>query len=172
MDDQARNTQVERFSCRPAEPGEEGVLATIDRECFPEAPWTEGMFRKELEDNPFSLILLAEKDASEEVSADQNVDAVGSKIMGYVGVWFVADEGHITNVAVRPEHRGKGLARTLLQLLEHLARQRGIVGLTLEVRPRNESALALYEGCGFRQEGRRPHYYEDGEDALLLWKHF
>lgn len=163
MADSENNTKkksLTRFSMRPALPGEEKILAAIDEECFPEEPWTEEMFRHDLEDNPFSTIFLAETEED-------------GSIMGYAGVWFIGEEGHITNVAVRPPYRGCGLARTLLQLLEHVAGQMNVTGLTLEVRPSNDAAIALYESCGFKEEGRRKHYYENnGEDALIMWKRF
>ena len=50
------------------------------------------------------------------------------------------------------------------------AKQRGAVRMTLEVRPSNTAALALYTAFGFKSAGRRPHYYQDnGEDAIIMW---
>ena len=80
------------------------------------------------------------------------------------------DEGHITNVAVRPEFRRKGFARKLLQDLIDHARTSGIKSLTLEVRVSNLPAIRLYESFGFKVEGRRKQYYADNrEDALIMW---
>jgi ribosomal-protein-alanine N-acetyltransferase len=72
------------------------------------------------------------------------------------------------NVAVSPERRRAGVARRLIsQLLEESGRQ---LPLTLEVRVSNHSAIAMYEGLGFRSAGVRPRYYQDnGEDALIMW---
>jgi ribosomal-protein-alanine N-acetyltransferase len=81
----------------------------------------------------------------------------------------VADEVHVTNLAVRPASRGEGVGRLLLGTL--LARQRalGARRAFLEVRPGNTEARRLYAGLGFREVGRRRGYYVDtGEDALLL----
>ncbi|MFP4150133.1 MAG: ribosomal protein S18-alanine N-acetyltransferase, partial [Nitriliruptoraceae bacterium] len=82
----------------------------------------------------------------------------------------LVDEGHVLDLAVAPAVRGHGLGRRLLTaLLDELA-ARGAVAHTLEVRPSNLAALALYRGSGFVVEGRRRRYYPDGEDALLLWR--
>jgi N6-L-threonylcarbamoyladenine synthase len=82
----------------------------------------------------------------------------------------VDGEGHIMNLAVRPDARSSGLGSALLSVLLDEARRRGIERLTLEVRPSNSAALALYADAGFREEGRRHGYYGDtGEDALVMW---
>jgi len=81
------------------------------------------------------------------------------------------DEGHVLDLAVTPTARRSGTGRALLSALSAELRTRGARGLTLEVRSGNLGALALYRGAGFAVEGRRPGYYPDGEDALLLWQH-
>jgi [ribosomal protein S18]-alanine N-acetyltransferase len=82
----------------------------------------------------------------------------------------LVDEGHVLDLAVDPAHRGGGIGRTLLAALLHQLTERGAAAHTLEVRPTNLAALALYRAAGFAVEGRRPRYYPDGEDALLLWR--
>jgi ribosomal-protein-alanine N-acetyltransferase len=85
-------------------------------------------------------------------------------------MWRIADEGHITNLAVRPGFRRRGFARQLLQDLIDYARKNHIGSLTLEVRVSNLPAIRLYESFGFRVEGRRKNYYADNnEDALIMW---
>ena len=92
--------------------------------------------------------------------------------MGYVGVWMIAGEGHITNVAVREKYRREGVGNVLLKVLEQHCRLAEITSLTLEVRPSNETAIRLYERNRFKIEGRRKNYYENnGEDALIMWKY-
>ena len=81
------------------------------------------------------------------------------------------DDGHVLDLAVEPTARRSGTGRTLLSALSAELRSRGAQDLTLEVRASNLGALALYRGAGFGVEGRRPRYYPDGEDALLLWQH-
>lgn len=88
---------------------------------------------------------------------------------GYLIFWVVLDEMHILNLAVRPDHRRRGIARQLLAEGLTLARTLGAELAWLEARPSNLAALALYKSFGFREVGRRPRYYDDTqEDALLL----
>ena len=90
-------------------------------------------------------------------------------LAGYVIAWFVADEAQVANLAVAPSQRGRGLGRRLLEAVLEEARERGCRSVHLEVRPSNTVALSLYESAGFRQVGRRRHYYADtGEDALVM----
>ena len=92
-------------------------------------------------------------------------------LAGYAGLLVVADEGYITNVAVFPEYRRRGVAAQLLSVFENFARGNRLAFLTLEVRPSNTAAIALYESFGFRQAGRRKNYYDlPKEDALILTK--
>lgn len=76
----------------------------------------------------------------------------------------------MTNIAIAPEWRGRGLGNALMADLIRAAMQRGATAMTLEVRPSNAPALALYARYGFQAAGRRPHYYSDnGEDAIIMW---
>lgn len=91
------------------------------------------------------------------------------QIIGYAGYWLVADEAHISIIAVAPAWRGRGLGELLLlQLLSHaVAAGAGLA--TLEVRESNAVAQALYRKYDFAIVGRRHGYYKDtGEDALLM----
>jgi len=126
------------------------ALLELERLCF-QAPWSEAMFLGELE-NPYAIyrVLLCE-----------------GVPVAYMGLWQVADEGHITNIAVSPAHRRKGLALRLIAHFIKLAETQGLRLLTLEVRESNAGAIRLYEKAGFRPVGRRPRYYEGKEDALL-----
>ncbi|AII49098.1 alanine acetyltransferase [Synechococcus sp. KORDI-52] len=83
--------------------------------------------------------------------------------------WMVADELHITAVAVDPDRRRCGHGGLLLQALLQRARQQGAVHATLEVASDNVAALALYARTGFRTAGTRPGYYSDGRDAFIQW---
>ncbi len=82
----------------------------------------------------------------------------------------LVDEGHVLDLAVEPALRGRGIGRLLLDRLLAELTQRGARAHTLEVRPGNLAALAVYRAAGFAVEGRRPRYYPDGDDALLLWR--
>jgi len=91
-------------------------------------------------------------------------------IIGYAGVWILDDEAQITNVAIAPSYRGQGVGTKLMAEIMGAAKSRGAARMTLEVRPSNAAALALYAAFGFKSVGRRPHYYQDnGEDAVIMW---
>ena len=95
------------------------------------------------------------------------------KVIGYAGLLVAADEGYITNVAVDPSRRRQGVAAQLLQVFDNFARGNQLAFLTLEVRPSNTAAIALYLGFGFREVGRRRNYYDlPKEDALILTKYY
>lgn len=93
-----------------------------------------------------------------------------NKIAGYMGLWKIVDEAHITNLAVHPDFRRKGVAKLLLfDALEQCYREK-IKYLTLEVRVSNSSAIKLYESYGFKSLGVRKKYYQNNnEDALIMW---
>ncbi|TVQ06397.1 MAG: ribosomal-protein-alanine N-acetyltransferase [Leptolyngbya sp. DLM2.Bin27] len=84
--------------------------------------------------------------------------------------WAILDEAHITVLAVDPRYQRRGLGKWLLVNLLIDAGERALTRATLEVRPSNSRALALYESFGFETLGRRRRYYTDGEDALILWQ--
>ena len=89
-------------------------------------------------------------------------------VAGYLCLQLVLDEAEILDVAVRGDLRGAGVGRVLVE--QALARCRdGLVALVrLEVRVGNDPALSLYRRLGFREVGRRGHYYDNGEDAVLM----
>jgi ribosomal-protein-alanine N-acetyltransferase len=139
---------------REAEERDIKPMADLDRLCFAH-PWSENAFSEELTKNQLAFYLVAQ---------------LGEEVIGYAGLWAIFEEGHITNVAVHPSHREKGLGRLLLTKLMEAWESQGIKAFTLEVRPSNAAAIALYGKLGFQTMGRRPGYYEDnGEDALILW---
>lgn len=118
-------------------------------------PWSREAFYRELTDNPYAYYIVADIDG---------------KAIGYGGVWIVVDEAHITNIAVRPEYRGKKIGETLLKQLQNLAREKGAKTMTLEVRVSNHVAQNLYRKLGFLNGGIRKGYYTDNfEDALVMW---
>jgi ribosomal-protein-alanine N-acetyltransferase len=81
----------------------------------------------------------------------------------------VLDEGYITNVAVSPLHRRKGIAAKLLAELRAQAEEKELSFITLEVRASNVPAIALYEGAGYVPVGTRRNFYSaPKEDALLM----
>lgn len=92
-----------------------------------------------------------------------------NRIVGFVGVWVVCDEGQITNVAVHPDYRRRGIAKMLMtNMINHLKTLDCSI-ITLEVRKSNTKAYELYTSLGFTDEGLRRRFYKDGEDAIIMW---
>ncbi len=139
------------LAIRPMVPADLPVVAAIDREAKP-SPWSETAFAAELENPQARAVVLTGSGA----------------ILGYAVSWFVAGEIQIHTLAVHPGRRGSGLGELLL--LDALWRgfERGGVAATLEVRPSNTAALALYHKYHFVAIGERPHYYRDNAEAALL----
>lgn len=141
----------------PLETAHLGGLMEVERLCFA-TPWSETAFRYELEENALARYYAA---------------LIDDTVVGYGGMWHVLTEGHITNIAVHPRHRRRGVASKILDTLLLAAIRDNIRDVTLEVRKGNEAAIALYASYGFVVEGTRPGYYRDnGEDALIMWRHF
>ena len=133
------------------------ALVALESACFA-VPWSAAALAEELE-NPHAAFQVA-------------VDETG-RVLGYVGLYCVADEGQIANVAVAPAARRQGVARALLAALARLARERGLSRLTLEVRVSNAPAVALYEGAGFVRDGVRPGFYrQPREDAAIYSRYY
>nr|WP_186428955.1 ribosomal protein S18-alanine N-acetyltransferase [Clostridium sp. BSD9I1] len=94
-------------------------------------------------------------------------------VVGFAGLWIIVDEGHVTNIAVHPDFRRKGIGTLLMDKLMFISKNENLIGLTLEVRKSNLSAQNLYKQFGFIEEGVRKNYYSDnGEDAIIMWKHY
>jgi [ribosomal protein S18]-alanine N-acetyltransferase len=132
-----------------------GVLR-IETQVYPR-PWSLGLFMSELAMRTGRIYLVAR---------------VGPMVVGYAGLLFSLEDGHITTIAVDPQwHRSKIGTRLLL----HLARRSiaaGAKNLTLEVRVSNDGAQAMYRRFGFAPAGVRKGYYvETNEDAIVMWAH-
>ncbi len=138
-------------------PGEEHVLEIyrLEKRCF---------------DEPWSLAVIFE-----DVVVNKNPYFTAwedGEILGYCALRLVADEAHITNICVASEHRGRGIAKKLLALMTDCAKNKGAVGMTLEVRESNAPAISLYASHAFTVEGVRKDYYTNPrENALIMWKH-
>lgn len=128
------------------------AAAAIEAASF-EAGWTPTAFRRELTENRVARYAAV---------------ASGAELLAFGGLWVVLDEGHVVTVAVHPAWRGRGLGRLVVHLLVAIALGHQLDSLTLECRPSNEAARALYRKYGFYEVGRRRRYYADGEDALIM----
>ncbi len=143
---------TENIEIRGMRKGDTKNLAQLDKVCFA-VPWSEQAFSDEAE-NELATYLVA---------------CDGDKVIGYVGYWKVIDEGHITNVAVLPEYRRRGIASRLLEGIIKQAFEGGLCLLTLEVRKSNMAAQKLYEGFGFEALGERKDYYKKPtENAVIM----
>jgi ribosomal-protein-alanine N-acetyltransferase len=132
----------------------------IERQSFA-MPWQESTFRA-LMRRPSAALLTAT--AAEAGSAVRE-----EGVVGFSALWFAADEAELGDLAVDPDHRGRGIGRQLLERSVEVARRRGVRTLYLEVRESNTAARALYETHGFQLVGvRRGYYSEPREDACVM----
>jgi ribosomal-protein-alanine N-acetyltransferase len=90
------------------------------------------------------------------------------RLIGYICPMLLLDEGHIYNVAVHPDCRGRRIGELLVQRVLGDCRLGGAEIVTLEVRTSNAAARSLYRRIGFSETGLRKRYYENGEDAILM----
>jgi ribosomal-protein-alanine N-acetyltransferase len=127
----------------------------IERLSFP-TPWSPGLFLHELK-LPFSRVRVAH------TSGNGN-----SALVGYVCWWLVAEEAHILNLAVHPDHRRRGIAATFVDLVVADATEQKATCVTLEVRRDNVPAQELYGRFGFDECGVRRNYYGRGDDAIIM----
>ena len=127
-------------------------IEEIERDCF-SRPWTAEQLKSQM------------RDAQHEFIA-----AVGDgRVLGYVGLMYVLDEGYISNVAVHPDARRQGIGDALIDALAAKAAELELAFLTLEVRESNAPAIALYAKHGFHPVGKRKNYYDaPKEDAVLM----
>ncbi len=91
-----------------------------------------------------------------------------NKTVGYIGMWNIAGEGNITNIAVHPDFRKRGIGFLLVNAMIEYSKRNNILFLTLEVNEKNKNAYSLYKKCGFYESGRRKKYYSNEFDAILM----
>ncbi len=142
--------------------GEEDVEALVELEqrCH-RHPWRASSFREEMGDPARGAVIV--------LRAPFEPAERGRGIVGYYAYQVVADEMHLLNLAVAPEHQRAGLGGFLLARAIEQGARRGAKGVFLEVRRSNRVAQALYERFGFLTLAVRRDYYADPrEDALVL----
>ena len=128
-------------------------VAELEKICF-RTPWSYNSLFGELSNEVAYYVVAVE----------------GGEVIGYAGMWVMLDEAHMTNIAVDPAHRQRGIARRMILHLMKTALQKGAERMTLEVRENNHTAQRLYASLGFGFAGIRKRYYTDtGENALILW---
>lgn len=141
---------------KPIERKHIGEIAKLERVCF-STPWSEDGIAESLANGTKFYAFCDSK----------------NKVMGYIGISCVIDEGYVTNVAVFPEYRNKGIATALLKKCFYEAGKIPLCFISLEVRESNKTAISLYEKLGFKVEGQRKNFYSaPKEDALIMTKRF
>ena len=132
--------------------GYEADILEIERASFP-SPWSSPVFRQEINRPGSHLWALT----------------IDNALAGYVCFWMLRDEIHVTNMAVHPARRGRGLGFDLLMRLIETGVSHGVGKAWLEVRPSNRIARSLYHKAGFKEVDRKPRYYTDtNEDAIVM----
>lgn len=130
-------------------------LVILEKELFPEEPWSEDAFIHEINDNPFSYIYVYEEN---------------NEIIGYIVLWIAYENADIANIGVSKKAQCKGIGSKLMEHCIALVKEKRCQNMSLEVRVSNASAIHLYEKYGFKNVAKRKHYYADGEDAYLMDK--
>jgi ribosomal-protein-alanine N-acetyltransferase len=149
-------------------------LAGLEAAAFAD-PWTMALVAGELA-NPGALVLVMDDaapaapgtPAATGTPAAPADDDAAPALLGYACFQQIADEAELLRVAVHPARRNQRLGRRLVEAGLAILRDRGVARCHLEVRPANQSARAVYRALGFELAGRRPGYYRDGSDALIL----
>ena len=128
-------------------------VAQIEQLCFSD-PWSVESLELMLGEQATGLVAIED-----------------GKLLGYVGIICVLDEGQIINVATHPDARRRGVGRALMSAIEQLAKDRGIVFLSLEVRESNSAARSLYSSLGWVECGIRKNFYsKPTENACVMTK--
>ena len=128
------------------------AIHAIEVACF-KTPWSKESFLREVRENECARYVVLREDGVP---------------IAYAGVWFILDEGHITNIAVHPDRRRMGYGERVCREMIQLAADSGMNWMTLEVRRSNKAAQDLYHKLGFIDVGYRKRYYENTEDALVM----
>jgi [ribosomal protein S18]-alanine N-acetyltransferase len=126
------------------------AVAALDSEVFGVDAWTPTQVEQEL------------------LGAHRRGWVAGPGVDGYVVVRTVDEVADLHRIAVRSERRRQGLARLLLTEASAGARDDGAARMLLEVSAVNAAALAFYAAEGFGEIDRRPRYYRDGSDAVVM----
>ncbi len=143
---------------RPISEEDVKQIHEIEKACFA-MPWSEESILHDVKENVVARWLV--------------LDDGNGGVLAYAGMWFVLDEAHVCNVAVRPDSRRLGYGKRIFTALIDLTMENSMAMITLEVRRSNTIAQNLYHACGMLDVGYRKRYYEDNkEDALIMYRDF
>ena len=130
------------------------VFVSLDKELFPYSPWSASQYKEEFSAPTRHFVVAVDDEQS---------------IIGYAGVFAPgAAEADVLTVGVVPNHRGKGVARQLMELLTSWAHNQGSTAMMLEVKVDNAEAIGLYESLGYSKLNTRKDYFGPGLDALVM----
>jgi ribosomal-protein-alanine N-acetyltransferase len=180
------------YSIRRMEKEDIDQVTEIDREAFP-SQWPPANYKQELQNKTAHYIVLYDDTRTIDVTPappKRNFNILSllmpwvkrkalekaplspvtrQYIVGFSGIWMIADEAHLTNIAVRQQYRGKGLGELLVIATIDLALKLEASFMTLEVRASNLAAQSLYQKYGFTHMGvRRGYYLDNREDAIIM----
>ncbi|GAB5468840.1 MAG: N-acetyltransferase [Rhodospirillales bacterium] len=143
--------------------GRPEAAAALHARCFPEEAWdAASLIQLSLQPGAFALHL---------IEAEASADGAGLPA-AFLLARLAVDEVELLTLAVAPEQRRQGLATTLLSGLIARTRPNGGRSLFLEVAESNRVARAFYDGVGLQTLARRPAYYRNGDDALVMHLEF
>ena len=144
---------MENFYVEKMNLGHLDDVMEVEAKCYGKHHWSRASFVSEI-GNPCANYLTVVNEAN--------------KCVGYMGVWRIIDEAHVTNLAVHPDFQGNCLAHFLILSSLKECYEDKIKYMTLEVRKSNERAKHIYEKFGFKSLGIRKKYYQDNnEDAII-----
>ena len=183
---------------RPLRAADTGLVVEIERQAFPTL-WPPTPFKRELDNRMARYLVAWEPEPSWDAQSDVSgpgepgrirddswlsrlIDVLRGRgdpyespvgadysLLGFVGLWFMAGETHITSIAVAERCRGKGIGELLLMSSIELAMSRHATVVSLEARVSNHVAQSLYQKYGFEEQGIRKGYYADNrEDAVIM----
>ncbi len=141
-------------SLRPACDADLAGLRGLETSCFARDAWGEEALRGELDGVPATRYVVVAEEAG--------------TLVGYAALLAVGSTADVQRIAVRPDRRRLQIGAHLLADLLREALARDCAEALLEVRQDNSAAIAMYETAGFTVLARRPGYYQDGVDALVL----
>jgi ribosomal-protein-alanine N-acetyltransferase len=128
------------------------MLAELEHLTIPDG-WSAASFKSEAEKTCGYVIY---------VTYEDNIAAL---LTAYDSVY----EGNITNVAVHPSYRRRGLAERMIAEFERLL-PNDAESIFLEVRETNIAAISLYKKCGFEPVGIRKNFYSNPRENAVVMK--
>ena len=142
-------------------------VAEIDQESFPDM-WPPANFKRELQTRLAHYIVADLVNTATGQAVPAKPPTSQQYLAGFAGFWILADEAHVTNIAVRHAHRRRGIGEFLLICLINLAQELNARVLALEVRASNAAAQGLYNKYGFDQVTVRQRYYTNNQENAIV----